>query len=81
MQEESIIIINPQQDHTGTEPGHTCDNTAVSQGKPPTVTGSGSLGRGSDPPPFRLDAGAWPGLTASECGNPSYLVLTCSSVS
>lgn len=30
----------PQQDHTGTEPGHTCDNTAVSQGKPPTVTGS-----------------------------------------
>lgn len=41
MQEESAIAIKPQQGHTGTEPGHTCDNTAVSQGKPPTVTGSG----------------------------------------
>lgn len=40
MQEESVIASKPQQDHTGTEPGHTCDNTAVSQGKPSTVTGS-----------------------------------------
>lgn len=60
MQEESAIAIKPQQGHTGTEPGHTCDNTAVSQGKPPTVTGLGVWAEALTPP-FKLDAGGLAG--------------------
>lgn len=47
MQEESIIAVTPQQDHTGTEPDRTCDDTAVSQGGPPLCHWLGSPGRGS----------------------------------